>query len=108
MASFKGFEEKLINIFNEAGSNNLNDDDSLFSQKYDPLLPQAVQLAIESGQISVAIVQRHLKIGYARSGRIIDEMERYGIIGSHKGAKPRDVLINRAQWLEMKKSIQRS
>ena len=46
-------------------------------------------------------LQRRLRLGYARAGRLIDEMEQMGIVGPHEGSKPRQVLITYAQWLEM-------
>lgn len=67
----------------------------------DELLPQAVEMAIEAGQASVAMYQRRLKIGYQRAARLIDQMEERKIIGPFDGTKPREVLITRAQWNEM-------
>ena len=67
----------------------------------DSLLPQAIEMAIESGQASVAMYQRRLKIGYQRAARLIDQMEERGIIGKFEGTKPRQVLITRAQYNEM-------
>ncbi len=67
----------------------------------DSMLPQAIQEVVDAGQASVSLIQRRLKVGYARAGRLIDEMEQRGIIGPHEGSKPRQVLISRQQWLEM-------
>jgi len=67
----------------------------------DELLPQAIEFIIESGQASVSGVQRRFKVGYARAGRLIDEMEQRGVIGPHEGSKARQVLMTREQWLEM-------
>ena len=61
----------------------------------DELLPQAIALAAELGQISTAMIQRRLKVGYSRAGRIIYQMEERGIIGGANGSKPRQVYINR-------------
>ena len=62
----------------------------------DALLPQAIELAVELGQISTAMIQRRLKVGYSRAGRIIDQMEERGIIGPANGSKPRQVYISHA------------
>lgn len=67
----------------------------------DEMLPQAIEVAVEAGGVSTSMLQRRLRLGYARAGRIIDEMEQRGIIGPSEGSKPRQVLITRQQWLEM-------
>ena len=67
----------------------------------DDMLPQAIEVVVEAGMASTSLLQRRLRLGYARAGRIIDEMERRGIVGPHEGSKPRQVLITRQQWLEM-------
>ncbi|MEG0691702.1 MAG: DNA translocase FtsK, partial [Oscillospiraceae bacterium] len=68
----------------------------------DELLPSAIECVIEAGQASTSYLQRKLKVGYARAARLIDEMEEKGIIGAFEGSKPRQVLISRQQWIEMK------
>lgn len=77
----------------ETGENGVTDDTA--EDDADALLPQAIELACELGQISTAMVQRRLKVGYARAGRIIDQMEMRGIISGANGSKPREVLISR-------------
>ncbi len=67
----------------------------------DELLNQAIEMVVDCGQASVSLVQRKLKVGYARAGRIIDQMETRGIVGPHEGSKPRQVLITKAQFYEM-------
>ncbi|MCL1801889.1 MAG: N-acetylmuramoyl-L-alanine amidase, partial [Promicromonosporaceae bacterium] len=67
----------------------------------DELLPQAVDVIFESGQASVSMLQRRLKLGYARAARIVDQMEQMGIVGQFEGAKPRALLITRDQWRQM-------
>ena len=62
----------------------------------DELLPQAIELAVELGQISTSMIQRRLKVGYSRAGRIIDLMEARGVIGGANGSKPRQVYISHA------------
>ncbi|MBQ9968580.1 MAG: DNA translocase FtsK [Oscillospiraceae bacterium] len=67
----------------------------------DELLPAAVEVLLETGQGSVSMLQRRLKLGYARAARIMDEMEEKGIVGPFEGSKPRHLLITKDQWLQM-------
>ncbi len=67
----------------------------------DDLLSEAIEIVVDSGQASVSMIQRRLKVGYSRAGRIIDQMEARGIIGPHEGSKPRQVLITKQQFYEM-------
>ncbi len=68
----------------------------------DEMLPQAVDVILETKQASVSMLQRRLKLGYARAARIVDEMEEKGIVGPFQGSKPRDILITKEQWEVMK------
>ncbi len=61
----------------------------------DELLPKAASLVTEEGQASISLLQRKLKIGYARAARIVDEMEELNIVGGHEGSKPRKVLVSK-------------
>ncbi len=70
------------------------------------LFEQAVEFAIADGQISTSTLQRRLKIGYARAGRLTDEMEERGIVAAKDGSKPRKCLITREEWEEMKRSTE--
>ena len=76
-------------------------DDEDGGDETDEALPQAIEIAVEAGSISTSMLQRKLRFGYARAGRIIDQMEQRGIIGPSEGSKPRKVLITRQQWIEM-------
>ena len=67
----------------------------------DPMLSQAVEVVLDAGEASTSLLQRKLRLGYARVGRLIDDMEQRGIIGPHVGSKPRELMITRAQWMEM-------
>ena len=67
----------------------------------DEMLPAAVDVILETGQASVSMLQRRLKLGYARAARIVDEMEEKGIVGPFQGSKPRDILITKEQWAAM-------
>ena len=68
----------------------------------DPLLMDAIDTVIEIGQASTSFIQRRFKVGYARAGRIIDQMEARGIISGYEGSKPRQVLITMERWNELK------
>ena len=75
-----------------------DDDDD--SDEVDSMLNPAIEVVIEAGQASTSMLQRKLKLGYARAARLMDDMEARGIIGGYEGAKPRAVLITREQWME--------
>ncbi len=66
----------------------------------DQMMEEAIKVVIEAGQASTSLLQRRLKVGYARAGRMIDDMEQMGIVGPHQGSKPRDVLMTYNEWLE--------
>ena len=68
----------------------------------DEMLPAAVDVILETNQASVSMLQRRLKLGYARAARIVDEMEEKGIVGPFQGSKPRSILITKEQWAAMK------
>ncbi len=68
----------------------------------DEMLPAAVDVILETGQASVSMLQRRLKLGYARAARIVDEMEQKGIVGPFQGSKPRTILVTKEQWELMK------
>ena len=68
----------------------------------DELLPAAVDVILETGQASVSMLQRRLKLGYSRAARIVDEMEEKGIVGPFAGSKPRAILVTKEQWESMR------
>ncbi len=87
----------------EQGSKNTNTDAPAPPESTtDEMLPAAVEVILETGQASVSMLQRRLKLGYARAARIVDEMQEMGIVGQFEGAKPRQLLITREQWEQMK------
>lgn len=67
----------------------------------DPMLKQAIALAVESGKISTSLIQRRLSLGYGRAAKLIDRMEQLGIVSAPEGQKPRSVLITKEQYAEM-------
>lgn len=66
----------------------------------DSLMEEAIKVVIEAGQASTSLLQRRLKVGYARAGRMVDDMEQMGIVGPHQGSKAREVLMTYNEWLE--------
>lgn len=69
------------------------------SGEQDELYDEALKLVIETNQASVSILQRRMRLGYTRAARLIDLMEQNGIVGPYCGSKPRDILVNREEWL---------
>ncbi len=86
-------ESKNVTVTNEPTSDELSGDE---------MLPAAVDVILETGQASVSMLQRRLKLGYARAARIVDEMEEKGIVGPFVGSKPRAILITKEQWNAMR------
>lgn len=69
-------------------------------EERDVMLEQAIEVVVEAGQASTSLLQRKLKLGYARAARIIDQMEARGVVGPYAGSKPREVLLTKAQLME--------
>ncbi len=74
-----------------------SDDDGPEDEK----LNEAIRCVVENGQASVSMLQRKIGLGFSRAGKLIDEMEKRGIVGPYQGSKPREVLLTKAQWQEM-------
>lgn len=68
----------------------------------DEKLEDAIEYVVTAGQASTSALQRNLKLGYGRAARLIDTMEKMGIVGAYEGAKPRQVLMTRQEWYERK------
>ena len=68
----------------------------------DEMLNAAIEVVMETGQASTSMLQRRLKLGYSRAARIVDQMEERGIVGPFEGSKPRQLLITKEQWQELK------
>ncbi len=64
----------------------------------DPKLDEAVEVVLEAGEASVSMLQRRLRVGYTRAGRLMDTMENMGVVGPYQGSKPREVLLTRSQY----------
>jgi len=87
---------EIQTLLNTCESNNMYDWE--LDEKFD----EAVQLAMEKGTISTATLQRHFGMGYQRASKVIEQLEKKGIIGENIGTKPRTVLITREEYEEMK------
>ena len=95
------YSDDVLESIEKANSNekeikNIDDDDDT-----DPFLDEAIEIVIETGQASTSFIQRRFKVGYARAGRIIDQMEERGIISGYQGSKPREVLMTKERWQEL-------
>lgn len=93
------------NVVNEIEKNAVRDNSKSQTEgrtnEMDPVMKEAIECVMAAGQASTSLLQRKLRVGYARAGRLVDEMEQMGIVGPHEGSKPRQVLINYQQFLEM-------
>ena len=69
---------------------------------YDEMLPQAVEVVLETKSCSVSMLQRRIKLGYSRAARIVDQMEELGVVGPYEGAKPRSVIVDREGWEQIR------
>jgi DNA segregation ATPase FtsK/SpoIIIE, S-DNA-T family len=87
------FAEELLEAAHPVSEEGGDDD---FDPDADDLLDQAAHLVVESGTASVSMIQRRLRVGYTRAGRLIDMLERRGIISGYEGSKPRQVLVSLA------------
>lgn len=106
------YSEEILNQIEQAasrdekpsgnGGNDEKPNESGFGADYDEMLPQAVDVIFDTKQASVSMLQRRLKLGYARAARIVDQMEEIGVVGPFEGSKPRQVLITKEQWAEMR------
>ena len=101
------YDEKVIEeIERNAASESKGEDSSDNEGGGDPMIDEAIKCVVEAGQASTSLLQRRLRLGYARAGRLIDEMEQLGVVGPHEGSKPRQVLMTYAQWME--RNLQKS
>lgn len=99
------YSEEIIKEIEKAsgskGSASASGDKNSRENEADELLEEAVEVALEAGQVSVSMLQRRLKLGYSRAARLVDQMEERGYVGPFEGSKPRQLMITRAQWNAM-------
>ena len=96
------YNEDIIESIEKANSTDQELDRMEEEDDADPLLMEAIDTVVETGQASTSFIQRRFKVGYARAGRIIDQMEERGIISGYQGSKPREVLITKERLDELK------
>ncbi len=114
-----GEVEKIVNFLKANGEANYNEDimesienanktdkeiaeQDMEDDDTDPFLMDAIDVVVETGQASTSFIQRRFKVGYARAGRIIDQMEERGVISGYQGSKPREVLMTKERLAELK------
>jgi len=93
----EAFMNKAVEEKNASDNGKSSDDDGP-AGNFDEMLPQAVEVILETKSCSVSMLQRRVKLGYSRAARIVDQMEELGIVGPYEGAKPRTVLVDRDGW----------
>ena len=74
------------------------DENGEFDPDDDPLLDKAIEIVVQTQTASVSLLQRRLRVGYTRAGRLVDMLERRGIISGYEGSKPRRVLVDESQY----------
>lgn len=94
--------ERQTERVSSGGKDSGSADDDLDDGEQDDKLEEAIEYVIEAGQASTSSLQRRLKLGYGRAARLIDTMEKMGIVGGYEGSKPRQVLMTRQEWYERK------
>ena len=95
------YSQEVINHIERQAEGDSSGDGYRGAEDEDELLPEAITIVVESGQASVSMLQRRLKLGYARAARLVDQMEQRGIVGPFEGSKPRKVLLSREDWMQM-------
>ena len=97
------YNEDIIEHIEKQGKVNKGvEDPEAQEDDADALLDAAIELVVDMGQASASMLQRRFKIGYSRAGRIVDQMEARGIVSGYEGSKPRQVLISKEEWEELK------
>lgn len=98
------YNEDIIESIEKANTKTSGNGDSSGDEAddADPILNDAIDLVVDMGSASASMLQRRFKIGYSRAGRIVDQMEARGLISGYDGSKPRQVLISKDEWQELK------
>ena len=96
------YSEDIIQSIERNNMNDKQQEEADEDDDTDPFLMEAIDIVVETGQASASFIQRRFKVGYARAGRIIDQMESRGIISGYQGSKPREVLMTKERLAELK------
>ena len=97
------YNKELLNLVNK--NDNFFDKNDFIeyeADETDPFLLEAIECVIKTGQATTSFIQRRFKVGYARAGKIIDQMEEGGIVSGYQGSKPREILITLEEWNRLK------
>ena len=89
-------DESLLEL-PEGAVEDADEHDGEFDPDEDPLLEKAIEIVVQTQTASVFLIQRRLRVGYTRAGRLIDMLERRGIISGYEGSKPRRVLVDESE-----------
>ena len=95
------YNEEILESIEKANKSDKDVKDVEDGDDTDPLLDEAIEIVIDTQTASTSFIQRRFKVGYARAGRIIDQMEERGIISGYQGSKPREVLMSKERWQEL-------
>ena len=96
------YSDDILEKIEKSNSTDKELDEADEEDETDPFLMEAIDLVVETRQASTSFIQRRFKVGYARAGRIMDQMEQRGIISGYQGSKPREVLLTKEQLAELK------
>ncbi|MBR6033296.1 MAG: DNA translocase FtsK [Clostridia bacterium] len=100
------YDEDILESIENANKSDKDLEEECSDDDTDPFLMEAIETVVETGQASTSFIQRRFKVGYARAGRIMDQMEQRGIISGYQGSKPREVLMSKERWAELKMAPQ--
>ena len=96
------YNEDILEEIEKSNKSDQEKEEDTEGDDMDPFLMDAIDTCMEVGQASTSFIQRRFKVGYARAGRIIDQMEARGIISGYEGSKPRKIIITPDRWAELK------
>jgi len=102
------YSDEIIESIEKANTKGKDSDHGENADESDVILNDAIDMVVDMGQASASMLQRRFKIGYSRAGRIVDQMEARGLISGYDGSKPRQLLISKEEWQELKFSMQQA